>query len=133
MKFVDVCLDSYGTRAMQKLLELIAKSNLPSSMLGSVLAQSWAVVGLVKDINGNHVIQKLLKIFPENNFFIFSALKDHVVELSKHKHGCCVLQRCIDHATEEQQEPIKTAVLEHLQELIQDPYGNYVIQYWFLG
>jgi hypothetical protein len=62
-----------------------------------------SVVALIKDLNGNHVIQKCLhKLSAENNQFIYDTVSEHCIEVATHRHGCCVLQRCIDHATEQQ-------------------------------
>ncbi|KZV62878.1 ARM repeat-containing protein [Peniophora sp. CONT] len=70
------------------------------------------VVGLIKDLNGNHVIQKCLnKLAPEDNQFIYNTVATYsCVEVATHRHGCCILQRCVDHASEHER----------------DPYGNYV-------
>lgn len=58
------------------------------------------VVILIKDLNGNHVIQKCLhRLSAENNQFIYDAVCANCIEVASHKHGCCVLQRCFDHAT----------------------------------
>jgi hypothetical protein len=55
---------------------------------------------LVEDINGNHVIQKSLQAFKEPyNNFIFEQMIKHCKEIACHKHGCCVMQKCIDGAT----------------------------------
>lgn len=35
---------------------------------------------------------------------------ERCVDIATHRHGCCVLQRCIDHATEEQ----KAALVEQV-------------------
>jgi len=40
-----------------------------------------------------------------------------------------VLQRCFDHGTSAQRQQLIQAVLSHAIELVQDPFGNYVIQY----
>jgi len=60
-------------------------------------------VDLIEDLNGNHVIQKCLnRLTQEENQFIYDAAMQECVEISTHKHGCCVLQRCFDAASESQ-------------------------------
>jgi hypothetical protein len=47
---------------------------------------------LAEDINGNHVIQKILQAWtPKYNQFIYEAMMTRCVEIACHKHGCCVM------------------------------------------
>jgi hypothetical protein len=46
-----------------------------------------------------------------------------------HRHGCCVLQRCIDHASGYQKAQLISQITENAFSLVQDPFGNYVLQY----
>jgi hypothetical protein len=88
------------------------------------------VVTLIKDLNGNHVIQKCLsKLSAEQNQFIYNAVTESCIEVSTHRHGCCVLQRCIDHACESQKLQLVNEITYHVLTLVQDPFGNYVVQY----
>ena len=58
------------------------------------------VVALIRDLNGNHVIQRCLqRLGPEDSQFVYDAACSHTMEIATHRHGCCVLQRCIDFAT----------------------------------
>lgn len=99
----------------------------------------------VYDSNGNHVIQKCIEVVsraakevPNEEVaeflcsriqFIISSFQGQVRELSSHPYGCRVIQRILEHCASNQ----KAMVLEELRQcchdLIQDCYGNYVIQY----
>ena len=46
-----------------------------------------------------------------------------------HRHGCCVLQRCIDHASGHQKAQLIGHITANAYSLVQDPFGNYVLQY----
>ncbi|CRJ90697.1 hypothetical protein BN1708_017026, partial [Verticillium longisporum] len=61
--------------------------------------------------------------------FIFDAVGNHCVDVGTHRHGCCVLQRCIDHADGAQKVWLIGKITEHAPVLVQDPFGNYVVQY----
>lgn len=66
-------------------------------------AFSPIVVTLIKDINGNHVIQKCLHRFTtKHKQFIYDAVSENCIEVATHRHGCCVLQRCIDYSANNQ-------------------------------
>lgn len=69
---VNLCRHAHGTRSIQKIIEII---KLPEHI---VLLSSYLkdrVRELAEDINGNHVIQKILSTWkPEFNQFIYDAM-----------------------------------------------------------
>ena len=58
--------------------------------------------------------------------FIYDSVAANCVEVATHRHGCCVLQRCVDHASEHQRVQLVNEITYHALTLVQDPYGNYV-------
>ncbi|KAJ3054617.1 hypothetical protein HK097_001283 [Rhizophlyctis rosea] len=126
-ELVTISLNMHGTRAAQKLIEHLSTKQQIRVL---VRALSSSVVVLIKDLNGNHVIQKCLhRLPPEHNQFVYDAVTTFVVEVATHRHGCCVLQRCIDHASPRQQAQLVDEIIYHALTLVQDPFGNYVVQY----
>jgi hypothetical protein len=55
--------------------------------------------------------------------FIFEATAAHCFEMAIHRHGCCVLQRCISSALGGYQAKLIVEVCAHGFELAQDPFG----------
>ncbi|KAF7310460.1 RNA-binding protein [Mycena chlorophos] len=144
--FADLMTDPFGNYLCQKLLEystdeqrsVICESvaqdltdpRYNAQIHSIIVALSLHVVVLIKDLNGNHVIQKCLnKLTPEDNQFIYNAVAANCVEVATHRHGCCVLQRCIDHASDHQRIQLVNEITYNALTLVQDPYGNYVVQY----
>jgi hypothetical protein len=124
---VEVATNQHGTRALQKMIESV---DTPDQIQVIVNALKNNVVALIQDLNGNHVIQKCLNhLRSEDAQFIFDAVGSKALEVGSHRHGCCVLQRCIDHAAGPQQERLITQTIAQAYYLMQDPYGNYVVQY----
>ncbi|KAI1869446.1 hypothetical protein JX265_006536 [Neoarthrinium moseri] len=124
---VKIALNQHGTRALQKMIEGVT---LPEHVQIIIEALRHQVVDLIQDLNGNHVIQKCLnKLSSDENQFIFEAVGRHCVDVGTHRHGCCVLQRCIDHAAGEQKMWLITQITDNAPRLVQDPFGNYVVQY----
>ncbi|GAO14629.1 hypothetical protein UVI_02009190 [Ustilaginoidea virens] len=124
---VRIALNQHGTRALQKMIEYVGT---PQQVHLIIEALRFRVVELIQDLNGNHVIQKCLnKLTPLDAQFIFDAVGNNCVEVGTHRHGCCVLQRCIDHASGEQKPWLVQRITEHARILVQDPFGNYVVQY----
>ena len=124
---VRIALNQHGTRALQKMIEFIST---PEQVQIIVEALRNQVVELIQDLNGNHVIQKCLnKLSSLDAQFIFDAVGLHCVDVGTHRHGCCVLQRCIDHASGDQKAWLIRQISNSAFVLVQDPFGNYVVQY----
>ncbi|KAI0296693.1 armadillo-type protein [Russula brevipes] len=132
---VNISLNMHGTRAVQKMIDFLSTRRQTDHRYNGqihsiIVALSLHVVVLIKDLNGNHVIQKCLnKLAPEDNQFIYNAVAANCVEVATHRHGCCVLQRCIDHASDHQRIQLVNEITYNALTLVQDPYGNYVVQY----
>ena len=114
---VNISLNMHGTRAVQKMLEFLSTAE---QIRIATAALDTNAVTLIKDLNGNHVIQKCLnRLATQENQFIYDAVSRHCVEVASHRHGCCVLQRCIDHASEPQKVQIIAEITSHAQHLVQ--------------
>jgi hypothetical protein len=61
--------------------------------------------------------------------FICCYVTLQVFSLSTHPYGCRVIQRILEHCTQEQTTPILEELHQQTEQLIQDQYGNYVIQH----
>lgn len=153
---VAAALNLHGTRSVQKVVEVCATSpvvveeepvedddseqqsrasgdrrrrvtNLPDLIVEALKDDA---VRLCIDSNGNHVIQRALQFMkPEYNQFVFDAVSKECTTVGTHRHGCCVLQRCLDAANKQQKSDVIAQVEHQAMKLMQDPYGNYVVQY----
>jgi pumilio RNA-binding family len=124
----SVSLNSHGTRAVQKLIDLLQK--YPKYVEIVIKALKDEVLGLIKDINGNHVVQRCVNSLKHPaNQFIYEIVGKNIIEVATDRHGCCVLQRCIHAAEEGQKEELVGKIIEKAVDLVQDAYGNYVVQY----
>lgn len=82
-------------------------------------------------MHGNHVIQSLLMVFKaaerpqdedsigshqtsEYTDFIFKACIDNCVPIGKHKHGCCVMQRCLEKGSKQQKLSLANYIIENI-------------------
>jgi hypothetical protein len=128
-----ICLNPYGTRFFQKALELITPyySIIESEKLNSILKNLLLkhTMELILDTNGNHVFQKILILFPKKaNDFIYEELTKSAFCISKLKQGGCIFQRALDFASNEQKKRLVMEILKYLSILINDEYGNFIIQ-----
>jgi len=126
-QLVTAALNPHGTRSVQKLVETLSSED---QLELAIAALSEGVMVLMLDANGNHVVQRCLqRLSSEQSQFIYDAVSLHFQQVARHRHGCCVLQRCIDHASEAQQKVLIACMAEQALVLSQDPFGNYVVQY----
>jgi len=126
-ELVEIALSTHGTRAVQKLIETLTTKEQRTL---AIQALKPGVVSLIKDLNGNHVVQRCLqRLGPDDSQFIYDAASQFCVEIASHRHGCCVLQRCIDFATHDQRTALIMEISSNAFALSQDAFGNYVVQY----
>jgi hypothetical protein len=124
---VNISKNIHGTRASQKLIELLDSSEEVEIVRAAFMEH---IVDLIEDLNGNHVVQKcLIKLNSEDNQFIYDGITQNLVSVATLRHGCCVLQRCFDFGTIEQQQQLIDQILANATILVEDSFGNYVLQY----
>ena len=82
---------------LQKLIEVLSNDEL-ISLFTKLFTPN--ILNFIKDINGNHIIQKFIFTvkYPKNQF-LYDAINSQIIEIGTHKHGCCVLQKCIEGGT----------------------------------
>ncbi|KAL7702729.1 PUF1 [Lotmaria passim] len=138
---VTVACNTNGARVSQRIID--ALSTLEEfDVYTRVLAPS--IVDLAKDINGNHSLSKLIT---SSRFCqlgdeeadsdvaaavygrIFEKIADNCIDICKNRQGCCIIQKCLQHAPEPYHTTIINMVLSNSLKLVQDPFGNYVVQF----
>lgn len=125
---LPLSLGTYGCRVVQKAFEHVQEQQKVE--LGQELRPY--VLDCVRDQNANHVIQKILEQLPaEHLTFISSAFSGHVPVLASHCYSCRVLQRIFAYCNESQRRPLLDEMHHDTLRLMQDQYGNYVVQ-WVL-
>ncbi|KAG2265335.1 hypothetical protein Bca52824_072414 [Brassica carinata] len=99
---VQISLNTYGTRVVQRLVETV-KTKKQVFLVKSALRLGF--LSLVRDVNGNHVIQRCLQcLSTQDNECIFEDATRFCIDMVTHQHGCCVLQKCIAYSTGQQRE-----------------------------
>jgi hypothetical protein len=154
-RLVNASLNLHGTRSVQKIVEVCAadeerenedneadeckkeedskdkpkkKLETAAKILSDALKPSAA--RLCIDSHGNHAIQRILLKLPyQYTSFIFDAVAVSVEDVARHRHGCCVIQRCLDSRHSTARSHLVSRIVEKSLDLMQDAYGNYVVQY----
>jgi len=143
-EMLQLSLQMYGCRVVQKALEALSEEDIPRLLVEF----HHNVLSCIHDQNGNHVIQKCIEVVSnrakraQNNGeearsnglnekidFIINDVLVNTATLSCHPYGCRVLQRILEHCEDWR----KTKVLDEIKnchrKLLDDQYGNYVIQH----
>ncbi|GKZ01175.1 hypothetical protein MPSEU_001068900 [Mayamaea pseudoterrestris] len=138
-EMVQLSFQMYGCRVVQKAFEGLADEDLPG-LLGEF---QYNVLSCIHDQNGNHVIQKCIEVMSarlkrrkanspltdEHLDFIIRDILVNASSLSCHPYGCRVLQRILEHCDEGRKKLILDEVMKSHRKLLDDQYGNYVIQH----
>ena len=133
-KLFEICIHNYGTRVIQKTLEKLDNGNyykIETTELNDVFKNLIEnhLYELCCDKNGNHVYQKLLRVFPkERNQFLYDELIKISFSVSIIQQGATLLQTAFDYSNKEQQEKLCSVIIDKIGDLINDKYGNYTIQ-----
>ncbi|KPA79810.1 putative PUF1 [Leptomonas pyrrhocoris] len=138
---VTVACNTNGARVSQRIIDALSTPE-EFDVYTSVLAPS--IVEVAKDINGNHSLSKLIT---SSRFCqlgdeeadsaaatavyerIFQKIADNCIDICKNRQGCCIIQKCLQHAPEPYHTTIINTVLSNSLKLVQDPFGNYVVQF----
>ncbi|KAK4777797.1 hypothetical protein SAY87_017984 [Trapa incisa] len=144
------CLEHLAPRYREVIFEVAALNciDLASDRFGCVVLQKclghpgdeqrhhliWEIVSnslsICQNKFGNYVIQYVLLNIPEAKANVLSHLEGHYVVLSMQKYSSNVIEKCIECAGQEHQRRIINELITSSKwdQVMQDPYGNYVIQ-----
>ena len=128
--FFQICTSSHGTRVIQKLIDKVTASPiLLNKFIYNISGENLKEI--IKNNYGNHIIQKFLCCVHNSEYtnFIFQIVKDNFLEINNSKHGVCVVQKCISESDENQRPKILNLIIKNIEIIMNDQYGNYVIQY----
>ena len=129
---LELCLNAFGCRVIQKALDVSSREQRDKLFFEPLKRE---LENLCCDQNGNHVAQKFvleLSATGDLENFVKIIVKDAetVRKLSSHPFACRVVQRMLEHCTEEQKsESLLPAIVEKTTELAINQFGNYVVQH----
>ncbi|KAL8268255.1 hypothetical protein R6Q59_002053 [Mikania micrantha] len=127
LEIIDVCMDPYGTRAIQKLLENLKSPNL---IMRLIWALRRGVVLLANDPNGHRVLQFCLAHFDSDfNQLILDQIADNCVKVATGRSSCCVMQTCVERSHGVVRNRLVANIIANAIQLAEDPFGNYVLQH----
>ena len=117
--------NQYGTRVLQDLIDYLTSEKLFISFVNIILPY---VKILIIDLNGSHIIYKLIMTKNKYVKIIENIICLQVKDIAITRKGCNFLKKYFEFSNEKDLINIKNNILKNLNEIITDQYGNYVIQ-----
>lgn len=126
----DISCDRQGTRAVQTLVGATVAPDARRALMRAICARKTDLMRLVRDPNGVHVVHAVLDCFPPELVApVVTAAEDACRALAVHQHGVCVMKKCLSLAAPAEFLRMATRALRHALELVNDQYGNYLVQH----
>ena len=122
---LDVGANNHGTRVIQHLISFLSTKELINYFLNCLKPY---VIPLMKELNGTHIINKFISIYPQYADEINQIIVENCSLLATHRHGCCILQKLMDGPNKELKYKLINNLIDKCFVLIIDQFGNYVIQ-----
>lgn len=120
-----------GCRVVQSALE-DADNAMSIAIASELRGHVWDAV---RCQHANHVLQKCIsKLTPQGCQFIVDELRRDAGSakyLAKHRYGCRVFERLLEHCSTAQLQSIVNDAIEASVALCKHPFGNYVMQHIF--
>jgi len=126
---VRVACDRKGTHSLQAIVSLVNR-DVEEKLIRDAL--QGHIVELAFDSQGTHLIQKLIvAISLQNIGFIYQPLVERFLDVVNHSFGLCVMKQLMTKVEKspELKKRIVDLLCDNLENLIQNPYGNYALQH----
>ena len=130
--FLEISKNNCGAHVTQFIIDA-AQSEDEKKLISEYISNHE--LELAFDPEGTHVLQKVICCFPENeredlNNILY--IPENLNALSQDAKGMCVMKKLIANTkNKDNKMKILDGVYSHCNEIAQNPFGNYVIQYIF--
>ena len=124
---IKLSSDSIGTYPIQTIIEHL-NTKFEKNIIISAIKDRFEE--LIYDPFGCHVLEKLLVCFEDEYvMFIYSYIFDNFLTLANNNNGICIIKKILTFTNKKRlHEKLKSIVKENALYLIQQSYGNFVIQ-----
>ena len=125
--FIKLSSDSIGTYPIQSIIEYLSSKTEKMIIINAIKDRFEE---LIFDPFGCHVIEKLLVCFEDDYvMFIYLYIFEKFLYLSNNSYGICIIKKILAFTQKKKlHEKLKSIVKENGLFLIQQSYGNFVIQ-----
>lgn len=119
-----------GCRAVQEAIDACKSDQERKAIAEELEGHVWDAA---RCPHANYVIQKLIvTLGPHDSQFIIDEIMAHGPrapgQVARHRYGCRIMQRLLEHCRPEQLERLVEALIRETLLLSKHPFGNFVIQ-----
>jgi hypothetical protein len=128
---MEISLNPYGTRALQKLIDNLSGIMKEEEINILLKFSQGNIYPLIKDINGNHVIQSIIENIKNKDYLtpIYKEMTENIVNILKTKSGsCCVFPKVLNNINDSDWDIMANSIIDNIEKLINDENGNFSIQ-----
>ena len=126
----EISINNYGTRPLQKMLENLS-SNMTQQDINIILNLAKGnVLNLIKDINGNRVIQSIIQNIKNKEVLspLYKEMNESLLEIIKTKSGCCVFSKVLNNIIESDLNVMVDTIVNNINQVINDEFGNFSLK-----
>ena len=124
--FTKIGTNQYGTKVMQYLIEFLNDEKNLIFFIEKIIPH---VVNLINDLNGIHIIQKLICIKSQYIELIYNTIYNNIELISVTRDGSnFIIKKLFDSLDEKKIIMLLNSINQKLDKIITDQYGNYIIQ-----
>jgi hypothetical protein len=117
--------NQYGTKVLQYLIDFLTNENNLLFFIEKTLPH---VVVLINDLNGIHIIQRLICIKSNYIQLIYNKIFVNIQLIAVTRDGSNFIKKLVDFLDENNLILLINAINENLSIIITNQYGNYIIQ-----
>ena len=125
----EISINDYGTRAIQKLFKKIATSVKEEDIDRIKISIKGNVTAMMKNINGSRVIQTIVEIKNKDIIsLMYKEINQNLVDILITKPGSSCFYSIFSSFSSDEQNNLNENILKNIDKLINDDYGNFLIQ-----
>ena len=118
--------NQYGTKVIQYLIEFLTDEKNLIFFIEKIIPH---IVSLISDLNGIHIVQKLISIKTKYIQLIFNTIYNNIELIAITRDGSIfIIKKLFDLLDENNLVFLLNSINQKLDKIIIDQYGNYLIQ-----
>ena len=126
----QLCQKENGCRRVQEAIDACGSDEERAALAMEMVGHVWEAV---RCPFGNYVVQRFITLLrPRDCQFIIDEIlsqgKRASSQLARHRYGCRIMQRLLEHARCEQMNSMVDSLLTEALQLVRHQYGNFVMQ-----
>ena len=124
--FTKIGTNQYGTKVIQYLIEFLKDEKNLVFFIDKIIPH---VVNLINDLNGIHIIQRLICIKSQYIQLIYNNIYENIELISVTRDGSnFIMKKLFDFLDEQNLVMLLNSINQKLDKIIIDQFGNYIIQ-----